>query len=138
MRHDVKEEIIGRLLDLFRRMQENFQVTTAEFGLSTAEGQALHRLDAPLPMGAMADAMHCDASYITQITDRLEAAGLVERSTDPTDRRVRQLVLTEDGREMRHRLVERIHATSPAFRGLDDEEQATLLGLLRKLGEESH
>ncbi len=138
MQHDMKEEIIGRLLDLLRRMQDNFHSTTAEFGLSPAEGQTLHRLDAPLPMGAMAEAMHCDASYITQLTDRLETAGLVERSADPTDRRVRQLVLTDEGRRMRTQLVERVHSTSPAFRGLTDEDQATLLGLLRKLGKESH
>ncbi len=32
--------------------------------------------------------------------DRMEAAGLVERRSDPTDRRVRLLSVTEKGREL--------------------------------------
>ena len=78
------EEIIGRLLDLFRRMQANFDETTASMGLTAAEGQALHHLDAPAPMRAMADSLCCDASYITLLADRLESRGLVNRTLTPT------------------------------------------------------
>lgn len=127
------EEIIGRLLDLFRRMQSNFDETTAALGLTAAEGQALHHLDEPAPMRAMADSLCCDASYITVLADKLEARGLVQRAADPDDRRVKRLVLTDSGRAMRNDLVTSIHETTPALTGLDAADRAALVDLLRKL-----
>lgn len=130
---ETEEEIIGRLLDLSQRMRAHYEETTRAHGLSPAEGQTLYRLDVPAPMSAMAAALHCDASYVTVITDRLEEEGLVERKEDPNDRRVRQLVLTEKGRATRADLVERLHATSPALVPLDPHERLRFLELLRKL-----
>jgi DNA-binding MarR family transcriptional regulator len=43
-------------------------------------------------------------SNITRLVDRLEAAGLVGRNRDCTDRRGSHAVLTEAGREMRQRM----------------------------------
>jgi len=129
------EEIIGRLLDLFRRMQVGFAETADGLGLSPAEARTLHWLNRPAPMGAMAEALHCDASYVTVIGDRLESLGLVERVTDPDDRRVRQLVLTPKGRRMRTNLVKRIHATGPAVAQLDSEERGQLLVLLSRVSQ---
>lgn len=127
------EEIIGRLLDLFRRMQANFDETTASMGLTAAEGQALHHLDDPAPMRAMADSLCCDASYITVLADRLEALGLVNRAPDPDDRRVKRLVLTDVGRAKRAELLAAIHSTTPALLGIDTAERSELVHLLRKL-----
>ena len=36
----------------------------------------------PMPMSALADALHCDNSNVTGIVDRLEAAGLAERRAE--------------------------------------------------------
>lgn len=130
---DQAEEIIGRLLDLFHRMQANFEATSASLGLTTAEGQALHHLDAPAPMRAMADSLCCDASYITVLADRLEARGLVNRSPDPDDRRVKRLVLTKRGRKLREELLAAIHETTPALTGLDATQRSVLVQLLRTL-----
>lgn len=131
--HDAEqaEEIIGRLLDLSRRMHANFEATTAALGLTPAEGHVLHRLDAPAPMRAMADSMCCDASYITAIADRLETHGLVTRENDPADRRVRQLVLTARGRALREQLLAEIHATTPALICLDSAQREAMASLLR-------
>ena len=85
-------------------------------------------------MSDLAGAMHCDASYVTQLADRLEEAGLVEREPDPDDRRVKRLVLTSKGEETRDELIGRIHETTPAFAGLDEEQRAAFLDILRALG----
>lgn len=77
------------------------------------------------------------ASYITVLADRLEARGLVIRSPDPEDRRVKRLVLTDAGRELRGRLVEAIHATTPALAGLDAARRQALLETLRVLAAEA-
>lgn len=129
------EEIIGRLLDLFRRMQAAFAEAADGLGLSPAEARTLHWLDRPAPMGAMAEALHCDASYVTVIGDRLESLGLVKRVADPDDRRVRQLVLTTKGRRLRSSLVKRVHATSPAVASLNAQEREQLLSLLSRVSQ---
>jgi DNA-binding MarR family transcriptional regulator len=129
------DEIVWRLLDLFKRMNEGFEKVASEAGLSTAEAGALRRLEKPTSMRTVADAMGCDASYITLLTDRLEAQGLVERVTDDRDRRVKQLVLTAKGRRVRRSLTGRVLATSPALVPLDAVGREQLLELLRQLGD---
>jgi DNA-binding MarR family transcriptional regulator len=132
----VSDEIVWRLLDLFRRMNEGFEKVATEAGLSTAEAGALRRLDKPTSMRSFADAMGCDASYITLLTDRLEAVGLVDRVPDDQDRRVKQLVLTAKGRRARHSLTAQVLATSPALVPLDAAAREQFLHLLRQLGDE--
>jgi DNA-binding MarR family transcriptional regulator len=130
------DEIVWRLLNLFRRMNEVFEEVATDAGLSTAEAGVLRRLDKPASMRSFADAMGCDASYITLLTDRLEALGLVDRVPDPQDRRVKQLSLTAKGRRARRSLTKRVLATSPALVPLDAAAREQLLELLRRLGDE--
>src|SRR5215204_2554704 len=76
---------------------------SSELELSPPQAMALLRLDPDegMPMRHLAGALHCDTSNVTGIVDRLEDRGLVERRTDPLDRRVKRLVLTEQGAELR-------------------------------------
>lgn len=127
------DEIITRLLELHRRMQGAFEQAAASVDLAPPEAAALHHLDVPAPMRAMADAMCCDASYVTVLADRLESLGLVERVPDPDDRRVRRLELTPEGRRRRTELVSAIHASSPPLVALDERQRGQLLRLLRTM-----
>ena len=52
-------------------------------------------------MSALAAALQCDNSNVTGIVDRLEAQGLVERRPAAHDRRVKTLVVTTEGVELR-------------------------------------
>ena len=125
------DEIVWRLLDLHRRMHQEFERVAAEFELSAAEAGALRRLDKPYSMGAFAEAIGCDASYVTILSDRLDALGLVERVPDEHDRRVRQLVLTDKGERMRRALTDRVLATSPALTKLDEQGRREFVKFLR-------
>jgi len=125
------DEIVWRLLDLHRRMHKEFEAVAAEFDLTAADAGALRRLNQPYSMRAFADAIGCDASYVTILTDRLDALGLVERIPDVNDRRVRQLVLTEKGEQIRRAMTDRVLATSPALVDLDAKGRATFVELLR-------
>lgn len=49
-------------------------------------------------MGRVAGAMHCDASNVTGVVDRLVAQKLILRSEDVADRRAKRLEMTEQGR----------------------------------------
>src|SRR5690606_28085752 len=86
------------------------------FGLSMPQAIALRYLEEPCAMHRLARAMRCDASNLTGISDRLEERGLAERRLDPRDRRVKLLVLTPAGLEVRTAIVGPV---SPEIPGLE-------------------
>jgi DNA-binding MarR family transcriptional regulator len=51
-----------------------------------------------LTMTEISRAVVADNAAVTRLVDRLEKAGLVERTADPADRRVSKIVLTDQGR----------------------------------------
>lgn len=57
------------------------------------------------PMSYLADQLHCDASNITSIVDKLELLGLIERHIDPADRRIKLLRLTAKGEQVCKQLI---------------------------------
>jgi DNA-binding MarR family transcriptional regulator len=85
-----------------------------------------------MSMGTAAEALRCDASNLTGIVDRLEKRGLVERRTLATDRRVKELVLTDAGHEVLGRLEELVTA-APGLSDLSSDEREALLRLLRQV-----
>jgi DNA-binding MarR family transcriptional regulator len=50
--------------------------------------------------GKIAQILHCDASNVTGIVDRLTSLNLVTRKEDPQDRRVKTLHLTDEGEKL--------------------------------------
>ena len=81
------------------RMKAHFETHTAALGLSPPQAHALRSLAGgdPLSQRELAAALHCDASNVTGIVDRLEARGLVERQVSQQDRRVKTLLVTAEG-----------------------------------------
>jgi DNA-binding MarR family transcriptional regulator len=71
---------------------------------------------------------------MTNRLDRLEAAGLVERSLDPADRRSFHVVLTGKGREVIDAaLTEHAANLARLSSGLTPEDAATLTRIVRGL-----
>src|SRR5579859_5155109 len=95
--------------------------------------KALHMLDAPLAMKDLGRRMHCDPSFITNIADTLERHGLAARESDPGDRRVKRLVLTPAGAELKRKVEDQILARSPWRCKLGPDERLDLLRLVRKM-----
>src|SRR5207237_6836680 len=97
--------------------------------------QALVEEGQPLPLGQLADRLSCVKSNVTQLIDRLEADGLVQRTSDPDDRRSKQAVITDEGRR-RFRLGQTIKqkVNKQLLRDLSPAEQEQLASVLRKLG----
>ncbi len=125
-------DIAGLLFRVAERTRHVFESTARRFELTPPQARALLELEHPCPMGSLADRLHCDASNITGIADRLEARGLVSRETDPADRRVKALVLTPDGRRARNELEQTVRS-SPVMAGLTAAERGTLRELLAKV-----
>lgn len=99
--------------------------------LTPATAQALWALDPTEPppsMKAVAERLFCNAPNLTFVADQLVARGLVERAVDPSDRRSRVLVLTEEGVRVRGEVMRATLERSP-FGNLDEEQLATLVRL---------
>jgi DNA-binding MarR family transcriptional regulator len=109
----------------------------SEIGLSLAKLAALHRLSEAgesLPLGQLAERLSCVKSNVTQLVDRLEADGLVSRTSDVNDKRSRLAMLTAAGRtayEKGRQIQEQ--AERELFGALTASESATLHTLLAKL-----
>src|SRR5437764_9367223 len=87
----------------------------ADLGLTFPLAHALRVLDPdrPRPMRELAEVLVCDASNVTALADRLEGKGLAERELDPTDRRVKALALTPEGRRARQRVLDLMSEPPP-------------------------
>ena len=118
-------------------MESRVEASLSEVGLSLAKLAALHQLTEAgdsLPLGQLADRLSCVKSNVTQLVDRLEADGLVNRTGDPNDRRSRIAVLTDAGRSAFAKGTEiRIRVEREMFGVLTAQESETLHQLLAKL-----
>ncbi len=67
------------------------------------------------------------------VDDRLETLGLVERQPHPSDRRVKNLVLTPRGQRPNKTIPETLWNGRNTFSALTDAEHSQLAELLKKL-----
>ncbi|MFI9345252.1 MarR family winged helix-turn-helix transcriptional regulator [Streptomyces sp. NPDC052773] len=128
--HDALMERLARAAAGYYR---DLTAAAALHGLTMTQAKMLILLRQPLPMRALAGRLGCDASNITGLVDRLEARGLVSRHADPTDRRIKNVVATEEGREAVRLIRADMRATSAAFARLDEEGRRSLYELLGRL-----
>jgi DNA-binding MarR family transcriptional regulator len=89
--------------------------------------------DRPMSPGGLADAMGIDAPYATVIIDSLAERGLVERQSDPVDRRRKLVTLTREGGQAIERLLRIQREPPPGFARLSAAELATLYDLVRRI-----
>jgi MarR family transcriptional regulator, organic hydroperoxide resistance regulator len=122
------------LLRLFVSQRGRVPQVAAEFELSPMQAHVLRLLepDQPLPMRALAGKLCCDPSNVTGIVDRLEERGLVRRQSLPADRRMRVLVVTEDGAQLRVRMLERLAAPPEPIARLSEADQRALHDILSR------
>jgi DNA-binding MarR family transcriptional regulator len=104
-------------------------------GLSPGVLKTLLQLTAeqPVAMRDLADRFHCDPSYVTSLVDGLEGAGLAERRTHPTDRRVKMVALSPSGVEVLARVRKVLGEPPESFSALTVEELRRLRSLVGKL-----
>ncbi|KJY25526.1 MarR family winged helix-turn-helix transcriptional regulator [Streptomyces katrae] len=132
-RRPAKLELLELLAAIGTAQWRDFAAAAARYGLTSTQAKVLAQLDGPVPMRGLASLLACDASNVTGIVDRLEARGLVRREPEPRDRRVKNVVATEEGRETMRRVREEMQATHGALDTLDEVEGATLYALLERL-----
>ncbi|CAN5542611.1 MarR family transcriptional regulator [soil metagenome] len=119
---------------LFWEMRPRMIRLASEFGLSPPQLFALRTLDPdhPVSMRALAQQLQCDSSNVTGLVDGLAAQGLVERHEAEHDRRVRMLVITERGAEVRKRMEAAVQTVPAEIAALSVADQRALRDILRR------
>ena len=127
-------ELLDRFFGVVRAVHVRVEQVAQRHDLTAPQAMLLRRLDHPVPMRALAESMSCDPSNITGLIDRIERLGFVERTVDPSDRRVRLLALTASGRRVRNRLERELTGDGSILKQLSPRELDELLALMRRLG----
>ena len=104
-------------------------------GLTFARYQVLGMLrwSGPSTLGAVAHKLWITPATVTSAIDRLEAAGLCQRASHPTDARATLVEITTKGRRLFDRSVEKLNADLFGTVGLDDAELGLLVSLIEKI-----
>ena len=132
-RTDPGSEAWGLMHWLMVSNKRRFLTTGGEFDLAPQQMIALRILGGgPRKMSDLAHALFCDNSNVTGIVDRLEERGLVRREAEEGDRRVRLLVLTEEGEFMRSEITKRMAEPPPAIASLSEKDQRALRDVLKR------
>lgn len=131
--------VLGRLHRCDIRYQALVSDVLEEFNLTTASFDVLASLRRSAPdyrrtAGQLAEIGLISSGGLTQRIDRLERAGLVQRTRDPKDRRVVYIELTTSGRELIDTVLQRHFAEQNKFlAGLTRTERKQLSKLLSRL-----
>ena len=131
------KETIGFLLhDSARLLKRDFERRARVLGLTRAQWQTLFHLarNQGCNQAALADVLDVEPITLARQIDRLEAAGLVERHSDPDDRRCRLLFLGAGASPILEQMVALGGQTREvALAGLDEAERAQLASLLTRV-----
>ncbi|MFI5066148.1 MAG: MarR family winged helix-turn-helix transcriptional regulator [Streptosporangiales bacterium] len=129
----LNQEIFDAVAQLIGGVLANAERLAGEFGLPLFAVKAMHYLDGGIAMKELGRRMSCDPSFVTSIADSLESRGLARREPNPADRRIKNLVLTTEGLDLKERLERDMVASMPWCHALDLAERKSLLTIVRKL-----
>ena len=132
-REQVRDDLWPLLIEFALGLRSWWIETCASLDLTPTQGLALRTLnpEAPLAMSALAETLACDASNVTGVVDKLETRGLIARHAAETDRRVKVLVVTEKGRELRKELFARAAKAPASVAGLPKDVRDSMVQGLR-------
>lgn len=117
------------MLARVERLLRPFELTFARYEmlrlLSFTRGGAL-------PMASASARLQVHPTSVTNTTDRLEAAGLIERTAHPTDGRATLIRITSSGRELVDSATAVINSEFFSDVGMDPHDLVELVGILAR------
>jgi len=116
-----------------------WKVRLAPLGLDPRQVMVLRRLagDEGRSQQALGDALQIPPSRMVALADALEQRGLLRRRPSPSDRRVRTLHLTKEGRRLLGEIMEiSVEHEQELCSGLQPADRDQLLTLLNRLAAE--
>lgn len=109
-------EALFAVYDVVARTDEALAPALREYGITATTAHVLWAIDPDEPapsMRTVARLTHCTPQNVTFMCHQLEARGLVERRTSPSDKRQRVIELTARGRTARESIVALVSTDSP-------------------------
>jgi MarR family transcriptional regulator for hemolysin len=124
----LNRELAFTLNDVARMLKTYADHKAAQLGITRAQWVVLARLDRfeGLKQSELAEMLDLQPITLTRLLDRLCENGLIERRSDPNDRRAKRLFLTAAARPMLERLGdlgEELMSTALAGVGRESVEQ---------------
>jgi DNA-binding MarR family transcriptional regulator len=133
------EGALVAVLSAAEGLRERLEDALVAVGLSISKFDAMEQLiqaGEPLTLGNLAGRLHCVRSNVTQLVDRLEADGLVQRGSCSEDRRAIRARLTPLGLERHGAGLEAIRSVQrEVSQRLGPAQRAQLMELLSTLGD---
>ena len=137
------DQLAGDLYALMVHLQKSCNADVFEaFGaleLSLTQLKLLQRLEnqpRPLTLGEASDLVRVSLPAASRLVDDLVRRGFVERYEDAEDRRMKRVLLTDDGRSVIRRLnAARLDGLVQFVNSLDADERTVLVAALQKLSE---
>ncbi len=123
---DAMTEFIGYLLQRGEQLSQRYDVPVSAM-------KALRRLGTPVAMKDLGQSMHCDPSFVTMMADALEQRGLAKREPSTADRRIKNLVITDRGLELKAAMEQEMLGLMPWTLALNRSEREEFLELVRKM-----
>ena len=122
------------ILKLWSRMKTNIESVAEYHGLTLPQVFLLHTLynDDKIIMASLAKRLHCDASNVTSLVDRLENKALIARHDVSGDRRAKQLTITEKGKEFIEDVLSKLD-NETGLSSLSLKEMDTLEKIISKM-----
>ena len=100
-------EIAFTIMDVARMLRTYADQRARQFGISRAQWAVLIRIDRTegLKQSELADILDLQPISLTRLLDRLAESGLIERRSDPNDRRANRLYLLPAARPLLDQLA---------------------------------
>jgi MarR family transcriptional regulator for hemolysin len=131
---DLKKQIVSQLVETSRLLRNYIDHRAKSRGTTRAQWIVLFRLreQEGLSQVDLADVLELQPISLVRLLDRLVEHGLVERRSDPRDRRANRLFLTASGRQLADDLDSlRDAIATDVFQGVPTATLETSLKTLR-------
>jgi DNA-binding MarR family transcriptional regulator len=107
------------------------------YGVTFSRYEALvllsHSREGALPLSKVGERLQVHATSVTNVIDRLEAAGLTRREPNPRDGRGTLAVITDAGRDVVVKATAELNSARFGLSSLDEADLSGLFTVLRRL-----
>lgn len=135
MEEDLSREVYWILKHAYNSIKKELRDKLTSHDITWPQYHAMyHIVDEGTPANELAKELNCNASNMTGLIDRMIENNWVYREHSSEDRRVWLIKLTEEGKNLKDRLIP-VHLKNIEVRMsvLDKQELVTLKNLLEKL-----
>jgi DNA-binding MarR family transcriptional regulator len=136
----LKNNLYWQLLRFAINAKHSLMTIAEQYNLSVMQMYALCLLEADnaIPMNSLTSMLHCDASNVTGIVDRLFNQKYIKREENPQDRRAKLITLTTKGAKLCEKITEALTSYQPkGMQELSSVQKEQLLSLLNMTNPET-